>query len=63
MAAKAKPVIDLLKRYPHYTVKAVEEKEGAHSEAEWRREFPRFYKWVMGEEQTGPKAQRKKSRH
>lgn len=60
MAAKARPVIDLLKRYEHCTVKTVTDKEGTHSEAEWRKEFPRFYKWIISNGQPTAESQKRR---
>lgn len=52
MIAHANSVIRLLKKYFHYIVKPIVEKEGTHSEAEWRIAFPLFYKWIMRKEQN-----------
>jgi predicted alpha/beta superfamily hydrolase len=47
MTADAKAVLFRLKTYSHYTVEKVVDREGTHSEAEWRAAFPPFYKWIM----------------
>lgn len=47
MAVHAQAVIDLLNTCEQYAVKKIVDREGAHSEAEWRAVFPRFYKWLM----------------
>jgi len=50
MVGQATSVIRLLKKYFHYIVKMVVDKEGTHSEAEWRAAFAPFYKWIMSKE-------------
>jgi len=47
MAANAKAVIDLLNTFEQVTLKVTVDKEGTHSEANWRAIFPKFYKWMM----------------
>jgi len=51
MILKTKAVIQQLQSFDHYTLKRVVNKEGTHSEAEWRATFPSFYKWIMQQEQ------------
>lgn len=40
-------MIRLMKTMEHYTLKTVINKEGTHTEAEWRTAFLSFYKWIM----------------
>lgn len=47
MAAHAEAVMHLLKSYEPYAVTTVVDTEGTHSEAEWRKTFSDFYKWLM----------------
>lgn len=47
MALHATAILDLLQSHEHYAVQTEIEKEGTHSEAEWRATFSRFYKWLM----------------
>lgn len=45
-------ITDLLKPFPHYTIKKVLDPGGSHSEATWRAAFPHFYHWLFRPQRT-----------
>lgn len=47
---------DLLRRYGHCSVELVVDPRGKHEEAAWRRQFPKFYKWMMRKASAPPAA-------
>lgn len=44
---KTKMMTGLLKPFPQYTIKEVQDPQGSHSEATWRAAFPHFYNWLF----------------
>lgn len=47
---------DLLRRYDHCSVELVIDHRGRHEEAAWRKQFAKFYKWMVRKEATAPAA-------
>jgi predicted alpha/beta superfamily hydrolase len=60
LVVTTEPIIKLVQSFENNKVSKVVKKEGTHSEAEWRDQFPHFYNWIMGEEIPKSRMTRKK---
>lgn len=47
MVPGVQKVVQLLQQYPPILLKTRIKKTGRHNEAEWQKQFPVFYRWVM----------------
>lgn len=44
---KSQLVAGVLRQFPQYTIKKLQDPEGEHSETTWRAAFPGFYNWLF----------------
>lgn len=50
LVAEVRGMADLLRHYEHYSVEVKVDPQGRHTEADWQKQFPRFYRWMMKRE-------------